>query len=502
VTSLVVCVDRDGAVTSAADASGPVTGWDAVRDLVTEIGLDDPEDSRVNCLLEALRVTRDLRAEGEESVVAVVTGMDPSAKESGESDRTNGSDGTGGTDGIDTDGGTRSGRALGGAVDTVETDADAGTDADTAADIEAGTDPMVADPEPGSNESVEADRRAEAGSRTAVEPVGSGDAGDAGGGGVGPDRVVARQVDALIARYEPVSAVVVVGSAEDERLVPIVESRVRVDAVDRVVVRQARDIESTYYLMKQFLADEELRGTVLVPIGFGLLVFPLLVALTDRFASALAAIAGVTGFFLLYKGLGFDERAARAAGELREALYSGQVSIVTYVVAAGLALVGVFAGGIAASATAGTGTGAGVGTGIGAGSGSGSALLLLAMRFAFEGVPWFAAAALVASAGRLLDDLIRTDRARSSSLNLPFGVLAVGFVLRGFAAYFLERAGAIGSLAIPSLRLGAVSVRGFALAPGTRLAVFVICGVIVSLVGVQVAVRADTDDSGSDGLFE
>ncbi len=82
-----------------------------------------------------------------------------------------------------------------------------------------------------------------------------------GGGSdsVGSDREIASQIDSLVAEHNPDSAVVVVDSADDERLVPIIESRDQVDAVDRVVVRQARDIESTYYLLKQFLADEELR---------------------------------------------------------------------------------------------------------------------------------------------------------------------------------------------------------------------------------------------------
>jgi putative membrane protein len=440
-----VCVDRDGTIAAAAGSSGPIVGRETIRGLVTEVGLDDPEDSRVNCLLEALSVARDL--DDEDSVVAVVTGENPTTD--------------GGSDARSTGSGIVASRTVErvGSETALRADGKRRTDRDRPTDAERHID---------SQPTTESNDR----------------------GTVGVDRVIARQVDALVSRYDPDAAIVVTDTAEDERLVPIVESRVRVDAVDRVVVRQARDIESAYYLLKQFLADEQLRGTVLVPIGLALLVFPLLLALTDRPATALAAIAGVTGFFLLYKGLGVDDLVGTLASEVREALYSGQVSIVTYVVAVGLALVGVFAGAIAASATTGAETG----------TGSGSAVLLPAMAFAFEGVPWFGASALVASAGRLLDEVIRTDRVRRSSLNLPFGAVAVGLVVRGFAAYFLERAGTIGSLTIPSLRAGAVSVRGFSLAPGTRLAAFVVVGVLVSLVGVRLAARADTDDP--EGLLE
>jgi len=287
---------------------------------------------------------------------------------------------------------------------------------------------------------------------------------------VGADRAVAAQVDDLVERYDPDSVVVVVDSAEDERLVPIIESRVPVDAVDRVVVRQARDIESTYYLLKQFLADEELRQTVLVPFGVVLLVFPALMVVTGSLALAAAAITAVLGLFLVYKGMGVDEYLATLPAATRDALYSGRVSIVTYVVAAGLAAIGVFVGVIGASRLS---------QDVGA--------VLVGVAFAFEGVPWMALAALAASAGRLVDEAIQNDRLRAAYLNLPFGVVAVGLVVRGFSAYILERAGQLGAFTVPRLDVGIVTVNQLQLTPEQRLAMFVLFGVVISVVGIRVA---------------
>jgi len=366
VTTLVVCLDRTDDVGRKTGLRTPVVGWEAVRALVTDVGLADPEDSGVNSLLETLRVAQELRDDNEEAVVAVVSG-----------DR----------------------------------------------------------------ESM-----------------------------VSADRAVARQIDELMQTYEPDSAVVIIDSAEDERLVPIVESRVQVDAVDRVVVRQARDIESTYYLLKQFLADEELRQTVLVPIGLTLLVFPLLATVVGP-AEGAAAITTVIGLFLLYKGFSIDEIVTNAARRVRESLYTGQVSVVTYVVAAGLTLVGLFAGGLAVS-----------------GLEDSPGTFVVAMKFAFDSVPWLTAAALTASAGRLLDEVIREEPLRSSLLNLPFVVVAVGLVLRGFSAYFLEQQGVIGSFVVPELTVGTiVSLQSFPLSAGERLALFVVVAVVLSVIGVRTA---------------
>ena len=369
-TTLVVCLHRGE---SLGDEPLPIVGREAVESLVTRVGVDDPEDSRVNSLLETLRLSRDLEADGDETVVAVVSGT---------------------------------------------------------------------------------------------------------GERVGGDREIARQVDQLVERHDPDSAVVVVDSAEDERVVPIVESRVQVDAVDRVVVRQARDIESTYYLLKQFLADEELRKTVLVPLGAALLAFPALVFLADSPTLALGTIAAAVGTFLLYKGLGVDAYLAALPGAIRDALYAGQVSLVTYVVAGGLSLVGLFAGALGISGMAASDVG----------------ILIVATRFVYEAIPWLTTAALAASTGRLLDELIRNDDLGSAYVNLPFVAIAVGLAIRGFSAYFLERSGVFGVFTVPSLQAGPIDVESIALTPGSHLAVYVLASILISLVGVRVAAYVTETD--------
>jgi putative membrane protein len=369
VSTLVVCVDRDGTL----GPNGPIVGWEAVQALVTDVGIDDPEDSRVNCLLETLSVARDLRDEGEDPLVAVISG--------------------------------------------------------------------------------------------------------GGGDGINGDRAVARGIDTLVADNDIEAAIVVTDSASDERLVPIIESRVQVDAVDRVVVRQSHDIQSTYYLLKQFLGDEELRGTVLVPIGAALLAFPVLLLLADDVAIALSAIAAVIGTFLLYKGLGIDDFVATLPRRVRDAFYSGQVSLVTYVVGTGLAFVGIFAGGISATNMTVTSE------------------LLVGLRFIFDSVPWFAAAALAAATGRLIDELLAEEGVSAALMNLPFGVVAVGLVVRGFTGYFLERADVLGPFNVPATELGPVSIEGFVLGIWGRLALYVAAGILASFLGVAFASRMSEGDS-------
>ncbi len=364
-TTLVVCVDRTNEIGRKTGTESPVTGTEAIRDLVLDLGLADPEDSGVNALLETLRIANDLEAEGRSALPVAVAGASDSM--------------------------------------------------------------------------------------------------------VGADRSVADQLDAIKAEHDPDSAIVVIDSAQDERLVPIVESRLRVDSVDRVVVRQARDLESTYYLLKQFLADEELRQTILVPLGITLLVFPA-ISVVAGMAVALATITAVIGVFLLYKGIGVERYLGEIGRWARQSLYSGQVSIVTYVVALGLLAVGMIVGALAASEIP-----------------TEEGYLLMTMQFLFDSIPWIVGAGLTASAGRLLDLLIQEERIRLSYLNLPFIVLAVGLVLRGFTGYLLAQGDLLAPLETPELNFAVVTIDSFILSPAERLVMFVLSGILVAVIGVRIA---------------
>jgi len=354
VTTLVLCVDRANDIGRKTGIKPPIAGWEAVRSLVTDVGLADPEDSAVNCLLEALRVTRELRDANEAAVVAVVSGQSDSL--------------------------------------------------------------------------------------------------------VGKDVSLASQIDQLIAQYEPTSAIIVTDSAQDERVIPVIESRLPVDGVDRVVVRQARDIESTYYLLKQFLADEELRSTVLVPLGISLLLLPALL-IQFSITVALAGFAALLGAALLYKGLGIDTFIESIPERTQDALYSGQVSVVTYVVATGLGLVGLFFGALAVTEPIGQ-----------------DAVFLPAIQFVHSSVPWIAVAGVTASAGRVLDEILGSGGNKTPYLNLPIAIIAVGIVIRGFSGYFLGH----------SIEMGTIAATA-----SQRLALFIVLGIVISLVGVRAVMYLD-----------
>jgi len=90
--------------------------------------------------------------------------------------------------------------------------------------------------------------------------------------GIASDRRVAEQFDQVLEKVRASSAYLVSDGAEDEFLFPILSSRVRIDGVRRVYVRQSPSLESTYYTLVRALKDPKLRAKTILPFAFVLLI--------------------------------------------------------------------------------------------------------------------------------------------------------------------------------------------------------------------------------------
>ncbi|NEU58486.1 DUF373 family protein [Halorussus sp. MSC15.2] len=250
------------------------------------------------------------------------------------------------------------------------------------------------------------------------------------GGDIAANRAVGDEVDEVLASLstsEEIQAVIVTDGAQDESVIPVIRSRVPIDGVRRVVVRQAQDLESMYYTIKQVLDDPETRGTILVPLGILLLIYPLAI-LSDMFGLPGAAVFGVTsgllGLYVLGRGLGVERVLDRAAEKARNSLYAGRVTLITYVVAAALLVIGGVRGAETLKAVETTT------------NGPMSPLKVLA-ALVNGAVTWFTAAGVTTSLGQITDEYL-ADRFRWRYLNAPFYVLAIAVVLHAVSAFFLD----------------------------------------------------------------
>jgi putative membrane protein len=241
---------------------------------------------------------------------------------------------------------------------------------------------------------------------------------------VSANRKVGKEVDTVLASLstgEDVRAIVVTDGAQDESVLPVIRSRVPIDGVRRVVVRQAQDLESMYYTFKQVLADPETRGTILIPLGILLLIYPVAIVAEELGlpGSTLGVISALLGLYILFRGLGLEDAIDDTAERLRVGLFSGRVQLITYVV--GVALLAV--GGASGLETV--------------GELPSPEPLSAASAFVYGSVQWGAAAGVVASLGRITDEYL-AGSFRWRYLNAPFYVAAIAIVLHGLSAFFLQ----------------------------------------------------------------
>ncbi len=124
--------------------------------------------------------------------------------------------------------------------------------------------------------------------------------------GVASDRRVADQFDEVLRRTSATSAFLVSDGAEDEHLFPLLASRVKIDGVRRVYIRQSASLESTYYTVVRALKDPKLRAKTVLPFALVLLVigFSALAGLVGWGVIVLVILLGV---YLIFWTFDIDE---------------------------------------------------------------------------------------------------------------------------------------------------------------------------------------------------
>lgn len=124
--------------------------------------------------------------------------------------------------------------------------------------------------------------------------------------GVLSDRRVADQFDQVLERVRATSAYLVSDGAEDEYLFPILASRVRIDGVRRVYVRQSASIESTYYTLVRALKDPKLRAKTVLPFALVLLTLGIAAA-GGVLLWGVIGLAILLGIYLIFWTFDIDE---------------------------------------------------------------------------------------------------------------------------------------------------------------------------------------------------
>ena len=228
--------------------------------------------------------------------------------------------------------------------------------------------------------------------------------------GVKADRKLAAELDEVVALVRPDEAILVSDGAEDEQIIPILQSKVRVAHVHRSVVKQAPRLEGFYYVLTRLLDDEKQAKRFVLPFGFILLVWGL-AYLFGLQSYAWGATLAIAGFTLIVQAKKWEEKVGRFFGDVGKGLRSGKAALLTTVLSIGILLWGGVQAWLATPA-------ASVAT-------TGFRVLVLTHEF----VPYLVVSLLVLIAGRLIDDWARRGRTHLGQWTAAFGLIATYLIL-------------------------------------------------------------------------
>jgi putative membrane protein len=231
------------------------------------------------------------------------------------------------------------------------------------------------------------------------------------------DRKIASSLEYVVEQTGSTSCIIVADGAEDEFVIPIVQSKIPVSSIRRVIVSQMPNLEGTYYIIKKLLNDPKIARLVMVPLGLAML-FWAITYLVGYPQIALIIVVGAIGIYLLYRGFGLDEILTGFISALQTSLTRGKFSFITYIAGILLVIIGIALGLMNVLLYyAETG------------------YLLYFLIFVYGAVLWIALAGIVSSAGIIIDNFFHDREGLAKVIVFPFFIGAVGLIAYGASIY-------------------------------------------------------------------
>ncbi|MDD1680925.1 MAG: DUF373 family protein [Methanoregula sp.] len=226
------------------------------------------------------------------------------------------------------------------------------------------------------------------------------------------DRRIAKSLEQVVRETGATNCILVTDGAEDEYVIPIIQSYIPVSSIRRVIVNQMPNLEGTYYILKKLLDDPKISRMIFIPIGLAMLLY-VIAYLLGFPALATFLILGVIGSYMLYKGFGLDEIAHGIIDALRLSLQRGRFSFVTYTITILLVLMGIVNGFLTILQYYSTDFG----------------VVYFVMLFIYGAIWWLIAGGLVLSIGIIIDVYTNERERLGKVVVFPFFVTAIGLIL-------------------------------------------------------------------------
>ena len=170
------------------------------------------------------------------------------------------------------------------------------------------------------------------------------------------DSALIDELNKVIDEVKPDRAILVGDGAEDEFVYPIISSRVAVDSVRKVYVKQTPGIEGSLYIFSKMLSDPQKRKRFLAPIGVVLFAIAMVYLIVDLYAFAITDSTGylismaapivvmLIGLLIILYGYNSTDRIINFIDEWKEQMRNSNVSLTFTILALAMIIVGIVIG--------------------------------------------------------------------------------------------------------------------------------------------------------------
>ncbi len=139
------------------------------------------------------------------------------------------------------------------------------------------------------------------------------------------DSEISRQLDIVLDKFKADSCVLVTDGASDNRIIPILKSRVKINSVDMVRMKQAEQFENAYFTILEKLKEPHYARII---FGIPAILF-LLFAVSYYFSYGWQPPVIIIGAYLLMKGFGLEDALAQSFKGFGFSIY--RMSFVFYI---------------------------------------------------------------------------------------------------------------------------------------------------------------------------
>ncbi len=147
---------------------------------------------------------------------------------------------------------------------------------------------------------------------------------------------VLNQLEAVQKSFHPEAYIYVSDGESDDRILPLLKTRIDIIDVKTVIVKQSKELEKTYFTILDKLKDPHFARIVFGIPGLILLVYALAEVI------ALRILLGLFGVYLIIKAFGVEEKIFSGFSELKFSL--NKVSLIFYFVSFPLIIISLWLG--------------------------------------------------------------------------------------------------------------------------------------------------------------